>query len=615
MFDIQENLKKLPDKPGVYLHKDKLGQVIYVGKAVSLKNRVRQYFQSSRSQDAKVRAMVSHIAEFEYITTDTEMEALILENNLIKKYMPQYNVLLRDDKTYPYIKVTLAEDYPRVLKTRRVVTDGAKYFGPFTDAGAVNQIIDLLNDSFSLKRCSSQQFPDGFQPCLNYHIQKCRGICRGVLEKAEYRKTIQAVLDFLGGKDHTVLEMLETEMQRASEALEFEKAAQCRDYIMAVKAISEKQKVVLNSAWDMDVVLAAKGNLGQHVVLFFIRQGKLSGRESYHIDASAEERPADVVQAFIQQYYSAAVLIPRELLVDQQLPGSSLLEEWLSDLKGSKVKITLPQKGEKKAFLDLAKRDVVEMTKVLDERAKNEEERNALISESLTKLTGATSYRGWRLEAYDISNTNGLDSVGGMVVFENGKPVRRDYRRFKIRTVEGANDYASMQEVLRRRMKRALSGEAGFDDLPDLFLIDGGEKQVAAVKQVLDQMDMRELPVAGMVKDAHHKTRGLLFEGVEINLKDDPALLQYIGRIQDEVHRFSVAYHRGLRDGKLQKSALDDVEGIGEKRKQALFKKYGSLEAMRKASLEELAKVPGMNRRAAEKIWDHLHNSIVKKPI
>lgn len=614
MFDIQENLKKLPDKPGVYLHKDKLGQVIYVGKAVSLKNRVRQYFQSSRNMDPKVRAMVSHIEEFEYITTNTEMEALILENNLIKKYMPQYNVLLRDDKTYPYIKVTTNEAYPRILKTRRIYHDGCKYFGPYTDVNAVNQLIDLLNGIFALKRCSSQKFPGGFKPCLNYHIQQCKGICTGLVPKEEYMESIDQVVDFLNGKNKKVLDYLNDKMTAEAEAMNYEKAAEYRDYITAVGAITEKQRVVLLSAGDMDVILGAKGETDAHVILFFVRQGRLSGRESYHLQAMEEDAIPDVVSAFIKQYYSDNTMIPKEILVEGELADAGLMESWLTQTRGSQVKILVPQKGDKKALLDMAKRDVIEMMKTLDERANNQREKNAAINTALesfiTELDAKKSAmeadpqrKGWRVEAYDISNTNGVDSVGAMVVFEGSTPIRKDYRRFKIRTIEGPNDFGSMQEVLYRRFKRALQGDQSFGKMPDVILMDGGKPQVSAAEQVLAAMKIN-IPVAGMVKDDKHRTRGLIYREQELDLKGNPILYRHIASIQEEVHRFAIEYHQGLRKKSLQKSALDTIEGIGEKRRNALLSHFGSIDRIKEATLEELCQVTGITKPAAEKVME-----------
>lgn len=622
MFDIQENLKKLPDKPGVYLHKDKLGQVIYVGKAVSLKNRVRQYFQSSRNMDPKVRAMVSHIEEFEYITTNTEMEALILENNLIKKYMPQYNVLLRDDKTYPYIKVTTNEAYPRVLKTRKIYHDGCKYFGPYTDVTAVNQLIELLNNIFALKRCSAQKFPDGFRPCLNYHIHQCRGICNGLVSQEEYRESINQIIELLNGKNKKVLDYLGQKMEEEAEAMNFEKAAEYRDSIAAVNAISEKQRVALLTAGDMDVILGAKGENDAHVILFFVRQGRLSGRESYHLQAMAEDDLKEVISAFIKQYYSENMMIPKEILVESELADTTLIEDWLSEVRGSLVRITVPQKGDKRALLDMAKRDVIEMMKTLDQKANNQREKNIAMNSALEsfiedlglrrakeetepreRTESNFSRKGWRAEAYDISNTNGVDSVGAMVVFEGSSPVRKDYRRFKIRTIEGPNDYGSLQEVLYRRFKRALQGDPSFSKMPDFILMDGGKPQVSAAEQVLAAMKI-DIPVAGMVKDDKHRTRGLLYKDKELELKSNPVLFRYVTSVQDEVHRFAIDYHHGLRKKTLQKSALDDIEGIGEKRRNALLTHFGSIDKIKEATLEELCQVQGITKPAAEKVME-----------
>lgn len=615
MFDIQEHLKQLPDKPGVYLHKDKFGKVIYVGKAISLKNRVRQYFQAASRLDAKTRAMVSHIEEFEYIITDSEMEALILENNLIKKYMPQYNVLLRDDKTYPYIKVTTNEPYPRVLKTRRILNDGCKYFGPYTDVGAVNQIIDLIGSIYSLKKCSLIKFPEGFRPCLNFHIGQCPGICTGNVDQKAYLSVIDDVVDFLHGRNKKLLHHLEEEMAQASEELRFERAAELRDAIAAVHAIQEKQKVVLSSTGDMDVVLAARGLTSTHVVMFFVRGGKLSGRENYLVQATEEDARNEVVEAFLKQYYSETTLIPKEILLEEELPEQDLIRDWLTSQRGSQVKLTVPQKGEKKAFLELSRRNVVEMSKYLDDRAQHQLDRVSTITEGLARIFGGakgSARPGWRIEAYDISNTAGVDTVGAMVVYQDGRPVRKDYRKFKIRTIEGSNDYGSMQEMLYRRWKRGLAEDEGFATLPDLILIDGGAGHVTAASQVLSAMQVT-VPVAGMVKDDRHRTRALIYQGEEIRLQDQPALYKYISLIQEEVHRFAIEYHRGLRGKTVQRSQLEEIQGIGEKRRNALLQAFGSIDAIRRATMEELCQVEGMNRLAAEKILEwQLHNSIEK---
>lgn len=611
MFDIKENLKKLPDKPGVYLHKDKFGQVIYVGKAVSLKNRVRQYFQSSKNMEPKVRAMVSHIEEFDYITTSTEMEALILENNLIKKYMPKYNVLLRDDKTYPYIKICTNEPFPRILKTRRIMHDGCKYFGPYADTSAVNQIIDLLNSIFALKRCSAQNFPEGFKPCLNYHINQCKGICTGQVSKEEYRKAIDQVIELLQGKDKKILAYLNSKMVQEAEAMNFEKAAEYRDYIAAVNAITEKQRVVLLTAGDMDIILCVKGESNAHVILFFVRGGKLNGRESYHLQAMDEDDASEILSAFVKQYYSDKITIPKEILVENEMADKKLLEEWLSGIKGSQVRIIVPQKGNKKDLLHMAKLDVIEMMKTLDERANLQKKKDTAINAALESFVKGAPVNDdkkendpkgeWRVEAYDISNTNGVDTVGGMIVFKGSRPQRKDYRRFKIRTVEGPNDFGSLQEVLYRRFKRGLQGDQRFSEMPDLIMVDGGKAQVSAAEQVLRAMNL-DIPVAGMVKDNKHKTRGLIFQEEEYDLKDNPVLYRYVAALQEEVHRFAIDYHRNLRKQSLQKSVLDSIEGIGEKRRNALLTHFGSVDRIKEAALEDLLQVPGITKTAAENI-------------
>lgn len=622
MFDIRENLKKLPDSPGVYIHKDKLGQVIYVGKAVSLKNRVRQYFQSSRNMPAKVKAMVGHIAEFEYITTDTEMEALILECTLIKRYMPKYNVLLRDDKTYPYIKITMAEDYPRIVKTRRIENDGSRYFGPYSDVGAVNQITELLNGIFCLKKCSAKKFPENTKPCLNYHIQQCRGICTGTVNREEYLSDVQQVIDFLNGKTGPLLKKLENKMIEASEMLEFEQAAQYRDYIGSVKTVTEKQRVVMLGLKDLDIVLAISSEQSDYAVLFFVRNGKLIGRENYAMEGASGK--AELVSEFIKQHYSENPNIPYEILVEQELPEKELLEGFLTASAGRQVKLYVPQRGDKKDLLKLAQKDSIEMLKTIDQRESNRRERQKTISDAVGKIIaavtgdsadlkllqevqgdeGKSQIKDYRIEAYDISNTNGVDSVGAMVVFEGLKPNKKEYRRFKIRTIEGPNDYGSMQEVLYRRFKRAEKGDAAFSKLPDLLMIDGGKGQVSAVQQILDAMNIKTA-VVGMAKDDKHRTRALVYrkhgseEYSELPLAEYPMFFKYVGAVQEEVHRFAIEYHKGLRGKRVQTSVLDEIEGIGPQRRNGLLAHFGSIEKIRRASVEELCEAPGMNEKAA----------------
>ncbi len=605
MFDIREQLKKLPDSPGVYLHKDAFGQIIYVGKAISLRNRVRQYFNSPRNQPPKVRKMVEQIAEFDYITTGTEMEALILECNLIKKHTPKYNVLLRDDKTYPYIKVTLAEAYPRILKTRRLVNDGSKYFGPYADAGAVNQIIDLLNQAYSLKRCAFSQFPRDAKPCLNYHISQCRGICIGAADPGEYARAVERTMDFLQGRDKDLIRTLTDRMHSAAAATDFETAAALRDSIEAARAITEKQRVVLSRREDLDLVLIHSGENGVHAILFTVRDGKLSGRESFPLGDLHPGEEAELAGEFIQQYYDANVMIPKEILVEKLPPDAPLLSEWLTAQKGSRVALSVPVRGEKRALLSLVRQDVDVMVKSLDERALRQKEKQAAVQAGLAQVLGEGMAGDiHRIEAYDISNINGLDSVGGMVVFLDGQPYKKGYRRFKVRTVEGADDAGSLQEVLFRRFRKAREGAAGFDRLPDLILMDGGKAQVNGAVKVLKALQY-DIPVAGMVKDVRHRTGSLLYQDQEFPLRGRQELFAFIGTVQEEVHRFALDYHHKLRGKKLNRSVLDSIEGIGEKRKAALFIHFGSVDAIRSASVEDLAQAPGMNRTAAESVFRH----------
>jgi len=609
MFDIKENLKKLPDTPGVYLHKDKLGQVIYVGKAISLRNRVRQYFQSAAKTNPKVRALVSNIAEFEYITCSTEMEALILECNLIKKYMPKYNVLLRDDKTYPYIKVTTSEDFPRVLKTRIIAKDGNKYFGPYSDAGAVNQIVELLDSIYSLKRCSAREFPSGHRPCLNYHINQCRGVCAGKVSQAEYRESIDKVLEFLGGKEKPLLRSLEEKMLAASEKLEFEEAAKYRDYINSIKAISETQRVTMVHDKDLDVVLPVKDEKNSFIVLFTVRDGKLSGRETFQIQTDESDHRDEMVTEFIKQYYSQWAVVPPEILVESELEGKELLEEFLSR-EGRKVRIFVPQKGEKRALLKMAQSDCIEMVKTLADKAKLNEEKQEAVRREVAEVLRQAGYApeqkaAFRIESYDISNTNGVDSVGAMVVFEGLKAIRKDYRRFKIKTIEGPNDYGSLQEMLYRRFKRAKAGDPAFLKMPDAIFMDGGLGQVTAAQKVLTAMRL-DIPVVGMAKDDSHRTRAMVFaDGREMELRNRPILFKYAGTIQEEVHRFAIDYHRSLRSKNAIRSVLDNISGVGPTRRNALLNHFETIEAIKKASVDELMKVPGITEAVAKNIREY----------
>lgn len=611
MFDIQENLKKLPASPGVYMHKDKLGHVIYVGKAISLRNRVRQYFQSSKNMDAKVRAMVGHIAEFEYITCGSEMEAFILECNLIKKYKPKYNVLLRDDKTYPYIKVTTAtEEFPRIIKTRQIKRDGDKYFGPYSDVGAVNQMIDLLSRIFRLKRCSAQKFKKGFRPCLNYHIGQCDGICTGRVDQKAYEERISQTVDYLKGHDREINDYLKDQMEEASERLDYEKAAVYRDYLAAARSLSEKQRVVMKNSDDMDVVLSAGP---ENIVVFFVRGGKLVGRESYDIQSGASESPEERTGEFIRLHYGSQASGPSLLLVSKMPEEAEMISEYLSELWGRRTEILVPKRGEKKALLDLTLRDVSQMMTTLKEREKNKQEREEKLGSqihdilSLKKDIGPYDGRRYRVEAYDISNTNGVDTVGGMVVFCGTKPERKSYRRFRIKTVDGPDDYASMQEMVYRRLNRAKKGDPAFSRIPDALLIDGGKGHVAAVQQVVDALSM-DIPVLGMAKDDSHRTRALVMEKdgmfVEEELKKHPLVFTFLGNIQEEVHRFAIDYHRKIRDSKALHSVLDDIPGIGPKKRTRLLEAFGSVDNIKKADEDSLTGVEGITERNARDIID-----------
>lgn len=600
------------------MHKDRLGNIIYVGKAVSLKNRVRQYFQSKRNMPPKVRSMVENIAEFEYITAGSEMEALILECNLIKKHRPKYNVLLRDDKTYPYIRIT-NEDYPRIVKTRLVRKDGSRYFGPYSDAGAVNRIVDLLNSSFALKRCSAVEFPPGFRPCLNYHINQCRGICSGNVSRQEYAEAIEGAREFLAGKNRKIISSLEEKMHAASEALEFEDAARYRDYIEAAKALSATQRVVIHQSKDIDIVIPAKGSEEIHMVVFFVREGKLSGRETYEMDAMPGSDRSELVSAFIKQHYSRLPDLPGEILLTVMPEDKDVLEHYLADIAGHNVRLAKPQKGEKKALVDMASRDVMEMVKTIDRRAETARERRLDLGNEIfdvlkrmEAVSGEYDGREFRVEAYDISNTNGVDTVGAMVVFEGLRADKKSYRKFKIRTVAGQDDYGSMREILSRRFSRVYSGDEGFEILPDIILMDGGKGHVSTAMEVTEASGF-DIPVVGMVKDDKHRTRALVFrkngseDFEEIPLQGRNLLFRYIGRIQEEVHRFAIEYHRKVRNKRMAVSVLDDIEGIGPARRKALLEYFRSVDNIRGASIEDLEAVPSMNRKASENVWKFFH--------
>ena len=623
MFDIQENLKNLPDTPGVYMHKDKLGNIIYVGKAISLRNRVRQYFQSSRYMEPRIRSMVSQIAEFEYITAASETEALILECNLIKKHRPKYNILLRDDKTYPYIRIT-NEKFPRILKTRIVKKDGSKYYGPYSDVGAVNKIVDLLNASFSLKRCSAVAFPHGYKPCLNYHINQCKGVCTGMVSEEEYAEAIAGVKEFMAGHNQSMIRSLKQKMIEASEALNYEDAAVYRDYIEAAHALTATQRVVLHHDTDMDIVLVARGTETTNMVVFFVRESKLVGRETYEMENSQDVDREQLVSAFINQHYGSMPNVPKEILVDHIPVDQEAIETMLTENAGHNVVLLKPQKGEKRALVELAKKDVLEMVKTIDQRAANARERKETLGKEIFDVlyemgavSGEYDGREFRAEAYDISNTNGVDTVGAMVVYQGVKPDKSSYRKFKVRSVKGPDDYGSMTEVLSRRFNRVFQGDDKFSVLPDIIFMDGGKGHVSTALAVIDATGF-DIPVVGMVKDDNHRTRALIYrkegeeEYQEIPLKEKSLLFKYIGTMQEEVHRFAIEYHRNLKNRHALVSVLDEIEGIGPARRTSLLKHFGSVEKIKMATKEQLAKAPRMTPQVADNVWLYFHQDKVK---
>ena len=627
MFDINEELKKLPTCPGVYMHKDRLGTVIYVGKAVNLRNRVRQYFRNSSQHSPKVRSMVSNIAEFDYITCGTEMEALILECNLIKKYMPKYNILLKDDKTYPYIEVTMSEEFPRVIRTREVKRDENRYFGPYSDSTAVWRILKMIDEMYPLKKCSTLHFPENTRPCLNYFIGKCKGICVGKADREEYLEMIRDILGILGGKDGGVIRKLEGKMMEASDALKYEEAAKYRDYIRALRSLSEKQRATMVREHDIDILIPIRTHHNQIVAQYRVREGKMIGREIIYMNDETESTREELLSAFLKQYYLSTSRIPKEVIVPVHPEEEDLISELLNHIDEMnakagtdvphKTRLYIPERGEKKAILDMTLADSVELARSLDERADRDEERKknlrqkisqlirraAEIDGTIPRLLEEDDEEEYRVEAYDISNMNGLDTVGAMVVYEGSRPVRNDYRKFRIRTAEG-DDYGSLQEVMYRRIKRAREGDPGFSRYPDIMFIDGGLGQVHAVKAVMDAFRLT-IPVVGLAKDDAHRTRAVVFtDGSEIDLKSEPLLFSYAGNIQEEVHRFAITFHRGTRGKKMTHSVLEEIPKIGPKRRKALMEKFRSIDAIRKASYEELMETEGMNSKAAESVLE-----------
>ncbi len=617
-FQIDEELKKLPAKPGVYIMHDAHDTIIYVGKAVVLKNRVRQYFQKGYKRSPKIEHMVSQIERFEYIVTDSELEALVLESNLIKEHRPKYNTMLKDDKAYPYIRVTVQEDFPRVMVARSRKKDGARYFGPYTNATAVRDIIELLRKLYSIRSCS-RVLPRDIgkdRPCLYHHIGQCGAPCQGYISKDQYRENVQKLISFLKGRVEDEIAELTEKMMKASEDMRFEEAARYRDLIESIKELREKQKITGTDGDDRDIIAIAMdhpsaasdpelGFVRNAVIqVFFVRGGKLIGREHFFLTADDTDDPREVVRAFISQYYASTPMIPKELMLETDIPDRELLEQWLTSRRGSKVTIRIPQKGLKEKLVEMAKENADIVLSRDRERLRREEMRTLGAVREIRDLLGIPCAD--RMESYDISNISGADSVGSMIVYEKGKPKRSDYRKFRIKWVEGPNDYASMEEVLTRRYTRAKEGDPSFARLPDVILMDGGKGQVHAAEHVLHELGFN-IPVAGMVKDDFHRTRGLYFHDRELPIKRDSEGFKLLTRIQDEVHRFAIEYHRLLRSKGQVHSVLDDIEGIGPARRKALLRTFKTTEAIRDASVEELLHAPSMNEAAAENVYRFFH--------
>ncbi|MBH1942554.1 excinuclease ABC subunit UvrC [Mobilitalea sibirica] len=618
MFHIEEELKKLPAKPGVYIMRDEKDNIIYVGKAIILKNRVRQYFQNSRNLTPKIRQMVEKIDHFEYIITDSELEALVLECNLIKEHMPKYNTMLKDDKTYPYIRVTVNEPYPRVFFSREMKKDKAKYFGPYTSAGAVKDILDLLRKVYKIRTCS-RNLPKDIgkeRPCLYYHMGQCDAPCQGYISKEDYRRNIDGVMEFLNGNYAPVVKMLESRMQEAAENLEFEKAAELRDLLSRVKQIVNKQKITSTDQIDRDIIAFARDKDEAVVQTFFIRSGKLIGRDHFHLSGVEGESDSQVMTSFIKQFYAGTPYIPKEIFLGVKADEEELIIEWLSARRGQKVHLKVPQKGEKERLVDLARKNAELVLNQDVEKIKREEARTTGALKELAKMLDLALIE--RIESFDISNTSGFETVGSMVVYEKGKPKKADYRKFKIKSIHGPDDYAAMYEMLTRRFthgqkeqealrEKQLDESLGsFTKYPDLILMDGGKGQVGIALKVLNELKIN-IAVCGMVKDDNHRTRGLYYNNQELPIDKSSELFKLITRIQDETHRFAIEYHRSLRQKAQVRSILDNINGVGPTRRRALMKYFKSMEAIQEADIEEIMKVPAMNRKSAEQVYEYFH--------
>ena len=615
MFIIEEELKKLPAKPGVYIMHGEKDEIIYVGKAISLKNRVRQYFQSSRNKGAKIERMVTHITRFEYIITDSELEALVLECNLIKEHRPKYNTMLKDDKSYPFIKVTVHEPYPRVLFARRMKKDKARYFGPYTSGGAVKDVIELVRKLYQVRSCNRSLPRDTGKdrPCLYYHMKQCKAPCQGYISQEEYRKNINKVIKFLNGDFQDAISELMEKMQKASEEMRYEDAMEYRDLISSIRKIGERQKITGYGQEDRDIIAVAMDDSEDLrdqdavVQVFFIRDGRLIGRDHFYLRVAKGDTKAQVLSSFLKQFYAGTPFIPSEIMLQSEIEDADIIEEWLSGRRKQKVHIRVPKKGTKEKLVELALENARMVLSKDRERIRREEGRTIGAVHEVEEWLGLKNVV--RMEAYDISNISGFESVGSMVVYEKGRPKRSDYRKFKIKWVQGPNDYASMEEVLTRRFTHESNGEFdSFARLPDLILMDGGRGQVNIAMKVLNELGI-SIPVCGMVKDDHHRTRGLYFNNVEIPIDTSGEGFRLITRIQDEAHRFAIEYHRSLRSREQVHSILDDIPGIGDTRRKALLRKFKSVENIRDASEEELAQTESMNARSARQVYEFFHKS------
>lgn len=613
-FNIQEELKKLPGKPGVYLMHDEKDAIIYVGKAISLKNRVRQYFQSSRNKGAKIEQMVTHISRFEYIVTDSELEALVLECNLIKEHRPKYNTMLMDDKSYPFIKVTVNEPFPRVMLARQMKKDKAKYFGPYTSAGAVKDTIELIRKLYHIRSCN-RSLPKDIgkeRPCLNYHIHQCQAPCQGYISQEEYRKSVDEVVRFLNGHYDLVLKELEEKMMAASDSLEFEKAIEYRELLTSVQKVAQKQKITDTAGDDRDIIAMASEGEDAVVQVFFIRSGRLIGRDHFYLKSAENDTEGEILSSFIKQFYAGTPYIPAELMLPEEIEDQDIIEEWLTARRERRVHLRIPKKGTKEKLVELAQKNAQMVLKNDRERLKREEGRTIGAVKELEKILGLKGII--RMEAYDISNTNGFDSVGSMVVYEHGKPKRNDYRKFKIKTVQGPDDYASMNEVLTRRFGHGLreqqeeSETGGFQIFPDLIMMDGGRGQVNIALEVLEKLHLH-IPVCGMVKDDNHRTRGLYFNNTEVPIDRNSECFRLITRIQDEAHRFAITFHRQLRSKGQVHSVLDDIPGVGPARRKDLMRHFENIDAIRNATVEELKELPSMNGKSAQEVYKFFHRN------